>query len=188
MPPKYSPSVWFGALPRIGASHVCRCVSTKPGMTMSPLASITCASAALRLWPTAAIESPSMSTSAPGCSPRLASIVRTKPPRIRIRSATRCSYSHAHVRDRVVVFRPSMSEALQRFNREAHDVRAAELHGVAGATDPVRLSARQSQLIGQPRISVGRHRGVVLEIVGDRGVGGRCRIAGRLSQLLGYLA
>ena len=43
MPAKYSSSVQLGSTPRTGVCHVCRCVSTKPGMTMRLRASMTLA-------------------------------------------------------------------------------------------------------------------------------------------------
>src|SRR3954452_13271713 len=65
----------------------------KPGMTMSPSASITSAPSAAMFGRTSAILSPSTRTSARGSSPSCGSCVRTVPPRTRIRSATRYSLS-----------------------------------------------------------------------------------------------
>jgi hypothetical protein len=70
----------------MAASQVWRWVSTKPGMTIIPLASTTSASASIR-GATWAIVSPSMRTSPVGRSPRSGSTVRTVPPRSRSRSA-----------------------------------------------------------------------------------------------------
>ena len=70
---------------RIEVSHVCRCVSTNPGMTMSPSASMTRAPSAAGPRPTSAIRSPSTSTSASSISPRLSSWVSTVAPRMRMR-------------------------------------------------------------------------------------------------------
>ena len=69
-------------------SQVCRWVSTKPGMTMSRSASITCAPSADRFGPTSAIVSPSTRMSARGSSPSESSWVSTVAPRMRIRSLT----------------------------------------------------------------------------------------------------
>src|SRR5687768_2221383 len=77
-----------GALVRMHVSHVCRWVSMKPGITMSPSASITRAPSALRPRPTSAMRSPSTRTSAPAISPRESSWVRTVALRMRIRSVT----------------------------------------------------------------------------------------------------
>ena len=58
---------------------MCRCVSTKPGITIMFAASITCAVAVMFGW-TAAIFPPSISTSAVSKSPTFGSSERTQPP------------------------------------------------------------------------------------------------------------
>src|SRR5690606_41667553 len=65
-------------------SQVCRWVSTKPGITMNPVASMTSASALISGW-TAAIRSSSMSTSPVFRSPTCGSIDSTMPPRMSFR-------------------------------------------------------------------------------------------------------
>src|SRR5262245_33212017 len=62
-------------------SHMCRWVSTKPGITTVLVASTTSASPASRFGPTAAIFEPSMRTSAWVKLPIAGSIERTVPPR-----------------------------------------------------------------------------------------------------------
>ena len=64
---------------------MCRWLSTKPGMTIMPDASITSASAATRPGPTSTISSPSMRTSAVVKSPTFGSRLSTVPPRISVR-------------------------------------------------------------------------------------------------------
>src|SRR6185295_12001840 len=83
---KYVISAKSGAQVRIDVSHVWRWVSMKPGMTMSPDASIVRAPSALRFGPTAAILSSSTRTSAFGSSPMDGSWLRTIPPLMRSRS------------------------------------------------------------------------------------------------------
>ena len=72
----------LGAQPRIAASHVCRWVSTNPGITMQSVASITSASA-LMFGSTETILSSSTSTS-PVRSPIWGSMLTTVPPRISV--------------------------------------------------------------------------------------------------------
>jgi hypothetical protein len=64
---------------------MCRWLSTNPGMTIMPEASITSTSPFARLGPTATIRSPSIRTSASANSPTLGSRLRTVPPRMSIR-------------------------------------------------------------------------------------------------------
>ncbi len=63
---------------------MCRWVSTKPGMTIMPVASITSASPFDRSGPTATIWSPSISTSPDGEVPERGSRLSTVPPRITV--------------------------------------------------------------------------------------------------------
>ncbi len=61
-----------------------RWLSTKPGMTIMPSASITSTSPLDRSGPTARIFSPSISTSPDGRSPTAGSMLSTVPPRISV--------------------------------------------------------------------------------------------------------
>ena len=73
----------FGALLRIAVSHVCRWVSTKPGITIFPVQSTTSASASM-FASTAVILSSSIRTSPVVRSPMSGSTDRTVPPLRRI--------------------------------------------------------------------------------------------------------
>jgi hypothetical protein len=69
-------------MPRSSVFHMCQWVSTRPGATIIPAASITLAPAgAARPVPTAAIAPLLTSTSAPATSPVPGSMVITWPPR-----------------------------------------------------------------------------------------------------------
>src|SRR5262245_9337964 len=77
----------------MAASQVCRCVSTNPGMTIRPVASITSAStSAPRSASTALILSSSIRTSPVARFPIEGSMVRTVPPRMTVFVAM-CPYS-----------------------------------------------------------------------------------------------
>ena len=66
-------------------SQMWRWVSTNPGITIMPVASITSASVAVRSRPTSTMRSPSISTSPRGRSPIAGSMLSTRPPLIRVR-------------------------------------------------------------------------------------------------------
>src|SRR5215212_3681260 len=83
---KYPSSVTSGAMPRTTVSQVCRCESTKPGITMAPVASMTSQSDASMDGATSAISSSSTSTSPPAISPISGSIEMMWPPRSKVRA------------------------------------------------------------------------------------------------------
>ena len=78
----YPAPVICGVKPPMAPCHTCRWVSTRPGMTSRPAASITSASAVAgrRSGPTAVITPSVASTSPTGRSPRSGSTVTTWPP------------------------------------------------------------------------------------------------------------
>ena len=76
-----------GAQLRIAASHVCRCVSTKPGITTLARASITSASAREVLPHLRDRVALDQDVAARRCRPSCGSTVSTWPPRSKIRSA-----------------------------------------------------------------------------------------------------
>src|SRR6476469_5450877 len=86
MLPKYVISAKSGAEVRIDVSQVWRWLSMKPGMTMSPVASMTFAPSAVTFGPTAAILPSSIRMLARGNSPMSGSIERTMASLIRVRS------------------------------------------------------------------------------------------------------
>lgn len=83
---KYEVRGKSGAQVRIHVSQVCLCVSTKPGMTMSPEASMTRMPSAGRSLPMAVMVFPWIRMSAFATSPSWGSWVRRVPPRIRVLS------------------------------------------------------------------------------------------------------
>ena len=71
-------SVQSAPYPRMAVCHMCRWVSIMPGMTIPPVASISAVpSGTSRFGPTAAMRSPSVSTSAPVRTVRESSMVST---------------------------------------------------------------------------------------------------------------
>src|SRR4029079_7061096 len=74
-----------GRTPRTGVCHVCRCVSTKPGITIMSVASTISASSTERPRPTSTIAPSSARTSPFATSPTSGSIETTKPLRMNSR-------------------------------------------------------------------------------------------------------